>query len=89
MELQEFVEQGYKIYAQVPMVETQNINLDDMIGGEDVGDCCEDTIDSWIDDGANAPRVSYDIIDPYGDLISGYDANLLSDADVREFIANL
>lgn len=84
MELKEFVQKGYTINAQVPVVETHEVNLDNL--EEDMGDNLGEVIDSWIDD---SKPVSYDILDPDGELISGYKPTLFSDEEVREFIANL
>ena len=84
MELKEFVQKGYTINAQVPVVETHEVNLDNL--EEDMGDNLGEVIDSWIDD---SKPVSYDILYPDGELISGYKPTLFSDEEVREFIANL
>ncbi|MDY2688828.1 hypothetical protein ACQRDV_01225 [Limosilactobacillus reuteri] len=84
MELKEFVQKGYTINAQVPVVETHEVNLDNL--EEDMGDNLGEVIDTWIDD---SKPVSYDILDPDGELISGYKPTLFDDEDVREFIANL
>lgn len=84
MELKEFVQKGYTINAQVPVVETHEVNLDNL--EEDMGDNLGEVIDTWIDD---SKPVSYDILDPDGELISGYKPTLFSDEEVREFIANL
>ena len=84
MELKEFVQKGYTINAQVPVVETHEVNLDNL--EEDMGDNLGEVIDTWIDD---SKPVSYDIFDPDGELISGYKPTLFDDEDVRAFIANL
>ena len=84
MELKEFISKGYTINAQVPVVETHEVNLDNL--EEDMGDNLGEVIDTWIDD---SKPVSYDILDPDGELISGYKPTLFDDEDVREFIANL
>ena len=84
MELKEFVQKGYTINAQVPVVETHEVNLDNL--EEDMGDNLGEVINTWIDD---SKPVSYDILDPDGELISGYKPTLFDDEDVREFIANL
>ena len=84
MELKEFVQKGYTINAQVPVVETHEVNLDNL--EEDMGDNLGEVIDTWIDDSKPG---SYDILDPDGELISGYKPTLFDDEDVREFIANL
>lgn len=84
MELKEFVQKGYTINAQVPVVETHEVDLENL--EEDMGDNLGDVIDTWIDD---SRLVSYDILDPDGELISGYKPTLFDDEDVREFIANL
>lgn len=84
MELKEFVQKGYTINAQVPVVETHEVNLDNL--EEDMGDNLGEVIDTWIDD---REPVSYDILDPDGELISGYKPTLFDDEDVRAFIANL
>ena len=84
MELKEFVQKGYTINAQVPVVETHEVNLDNL--EEDMGDNLGEVIDTWIDD---SKSVSYDIFDPDGELISGYKPTLFDDEDVRAFIANL
>mgnify|MGYP005795903373 FL=1 len=84
MELKEFVQKGYTINAQVPVVETHEVNLDNL--EEDMGDNLGEVIDTWIDD---SKPVSYDILDPDGELISGYKPTLFSDEEVREFIGNL
>ena len=84
MDLKEFVQKGYTINAQVPVVETHEVNLDNL--EEDMGDNLGEVIDTWIDD---SKPVSYDILDPDGELISGYKPTLFDDEDVREFIANL
>ena len=84
MELKEFVQKGYTINAQVPVVETHEVNLDNL--EEDMGDNLGEVIDTWIDD---SKPVSYDILDPDGELISGYKPTLFDDEDVRAFIANL
>ena len=86
MELKEFINKGYTINAQVPTVQTQEILLNDLLGGEKLDDCEGDVIDTWIDD---SKPVSYDILDPDGELISGYKPTLFDDEDVRAFIANL
>ena len=84
MELKEFVQKGYTINAQVPVVETREVNLDNL--EEDMGDNLGEVIDTWIDD---SKPVSYDILDPDGELISGYKPTLFDDEDIRAFIANL
>ena len=84
MELKEFVQKGYTINAQVPVVETHEVNLDNL--EEDMGDNLGEVIDTWIDD---SKPVSYDILDPDGELISGYKPTLFDDEDIRAFIANL
>lgn len=84
MKLKEFVQKGYTINAQVPVVETHEVNLDNL--EEDMGDNLGEVIDTWIDD---SKPVSYDILDPDGELISGYKPTLFDDEDVRAFIANL
>ena len=84
MELKEFVQKGYTINAQVTVVETHEVNLDNL--EEDMGDNLGEVIDTWIDD---SKPVSYDILDPDGELISGYKPTLFDDEDVRAFIANL
>ncbi|MFR0507015.1 hypothetical protein [Limosilactobacillus reuteri] len=84
MELKEFVQKGYTINAQVPVVETHEVNLENL--EEDMGDNLGEVIDTWIDD---SKLVSYDILDPDGELISGYKPTLFDDEDVRAFIANL
>ena len=84
MELKEFVQKGYTINAQVPVVETHEVNLDNL--EEDMWDNLGEVIDTWIDD---SKPVSYDILDPDGELISGYKPTLFDDEDVRAFIANL
>lgn len=84
MELKEFVQKGYTINAQVPVVETHEVDLENL--EQDMGDNLGDVIDTWIDD---SKLVSYDILDPDGELISGYQPTLFNDEDVRAFIANL
>lgn len=84
MELKEFISKGYTINAQVPVVETHEVDLENL--EEDVGDNLGEVIDTWIDD---REPVSYDILDPDGELISGYKPTLFDDEDVRAFIANL
>ena len=84
MELKEFISKGYTINAQVPVVETHEVDLENL--EEDVGDNLGEVIDTWIDD---SKPVSYDILDPDGELISGYKPTLFYDEDVRAFIANL
>ena len=84
MELKEFISKGYTINAQVPVVETHEVDLENL--EEDVGDKLGEVIDTWIDD---SKPVSYDILDPDGELISGYKPTLFDDEDVRAFIANL
>lgn len=84
MELKEFVQKGYTINAQVPVIETHEVDLENL--EEDMGDNLGDVIDTWMDD---SKLVSYDILDPDGELISGYKPTLFDDEDVREFIANL
>ncbi|MEZ7281330.1 hypothetical protein [Limosilactobacillus fermentum] len=84
MELKEFVQKGYTINAQVPVVETHEVDLENL--EEDMGDNLGDVIDTWIDD---SKLVSYDILAPDGELISGYKPTLFDDEDVRAFIANL
>ena len=74
MELKEFVQKGYTINAQVPVVETHEVNLDNL--EEDMGDNLGEVIDTWIDD---SKPVSYDILDPDGELISGYKPTLFDD----------
>lgn len=51
-----------------------------------MGDNLGDVIDTLIDD---SKLVSYDILAPDGELISGYKPTLFDDEDVRAFIANL
>ncbi|PWT35120.1 hypothetical protein DKZ29_08125 [Limosilactobacillus reuteri] len=87
MELQEFINKGYSINAQVPAVQTQEILLNDLLSGEKLDDCKGDVIDTWFNDGPT----TYDIIDPDGDLISPYDSvsALTSEEAVKEFIKNL
>ena len=84
MELKEFISKGYTINAQVTVVETHEVDLENL--EEDVGDNLGEVIDTWIDD---SKPVSYDILDPDGELISGYKPTLFDDEDVRAFIANL
>lgn len=84
MELKEFVQKGYTINAQVPVVETHEVDLENL--EEDMGDNLGDVLDTWIDD---SKLVSYDILAPDGELISGYKPTLFDDEDVRAFIANL
>ncbi|MGV3203966.1 hypothetical protein [Limosilactobacillus reuteri] len=84
MELKEFINKGYTINAQVTVVETHEVDLENL--EEDVGDNLGEVIDTWIDD---REPVSYDILDPDGELISGYKPTLFDDEDVRAFIANL
>ena len=84
MELKEFISKGYTINAQVPVVETHEVDLENL--EEDVGDNLGEVIDTWIDD---REPVSYDILDPDGELISGYKPTLFDDEDVRAFIGNL
>lgn len=84
MELKEFISKGYTINAQVTVVETHEVDLENL--EEDVGDNLGEVIDTWIDD---SKLVSYDILDPDGELISGYKPTLFDDEDVRAFIANL
>ncbi|MGE9968933.1 hypothetical protein [Limosilactobacillus reuteri] len=84
MELKEFINKGYTINAQVSVVETHEVDLENL--EEDVGDNLGEVIDTWIDD---REPVSYDILDPDGELISGYKPTLFDDEDVRAFIANL
>ena len=84
MELKEFVQKGYTINAQVTVVETRKVDLENL--EENVGDNLGEVIDTWIDD---SKPVSYDILDPDGELISGYKPTLFDDEDVRAFIANL
>ncbi|MCC4388289.1 hypothetical protein [Limosilactobacillus reuteri] len=84
MELKEFISKGYTINAQVTVVETHEVDLENL--EEDVGDNLGEVIDTWIDD---REPVSYDILDPDGELISGYKPTLFDDEDVRAFIANL
>lgn len=84
MELKEFISKGYTINAQVPVFETHEVDLENL--EEDVGDNLGEVIDTWIDD---SKLVSYDILDPDGELISGYKPTLFDDEDVRAFIANL
>ena len=86
MELKEFVQKGYTINAQVTVVETREVDLENL--EENVGDNLGEVIDTWIDDSKPEP-VSYDILDPDGELISGYKPTLFDDEDVRAFIANL
>ena len=86
MELKEFINKGYTINAQVPVFETHGVDLANLEKGEDVGDNLGEVIDTWIDD---SKLVSYDILDPDGELISGYKPTLFDDEDVRAFIANL
>ena len=87
MELKEFVKKGYTINAQVPVFETREVDLESLGDlKEDVGDNLGDVVDTWIDD---SRLTSYDIIDPDGELISGYKPTLFNDEEVREFIANL
>ena len=87
MELKEFVKKGYTINAQVPVVETHEVDLESLEDlKEDIGDNLGEVVDTWIDD---SKPVSYDIIDPDGELISGYKPTLFDDEDVRAFIANL
>lgn len=87
MELKEFINKGYTINAQVPAVQTQEILLNDLLGGKKLADCEGDVIDTWFND----DPTTYDIIDPNGDLISPYDSAsaLTSEEAVKEFIKNL
>ena len=84
MELKEFINKGYTINAQVTVVETHEVDLENL--EEDVGDNLGEVIDTWIDD---REPVSYDILDPDGELISGYKPTLFEDEEVRAFIDNL
>lgn len=91
MQLKEFVEKGYKINAQVKVIETQEVNLDDLKESgqfNDVDDCRGEVIDTWLDD-SDPAMISYDILDPDGNLISGYEAKLFNHDDVMKFIAKL
>lgn len=88
MELKEFIDKGYKIYAQAQVVETREINLSDLSRHQPIDECEGDVIDTWTDDNVEHP-VSYDILDPSGDLISGYHAKLFTGHDVAKFIEGL
>lgn len=90
MTLQEFINKGYKINAQVKVVETREINLSKFARHNDIDDCQGDVVDTWYDDSAkNDLPVSYDIIDSDGELLSGYEPTLFSNKDVMNFIAKL
>lgn len=87
MELKEFIQKGYTINAQVPVLETHEVDLENSENLEtDVEKNLGEVIDILIDD---SRLVSYDILDPDGELISGYKPTLFDDEDVREFIASL
>ena len=87
MELKEFISKGYTINAQVPVVETHEVDLESLEDlKEDIEDNLGEVVDTWIDD---SKLVSYDILDPDGELISGYKPTLLNDEEEREFMANL
>lgn len=88
MELKEFIDKGYKIYAQVQVVETREISLSGLTRHQPIDECEGDVIDTWTDDSVEHP-VSYDILDPAGDVISGYQAKLFTGHDVGKFIESL
>lgn len=90
MTLQEFIDKGYKINAQVKVIETHEINLSKFAYHNDIDDCQGDVVDTWYDDSIkNSHPVSYDIINPDGELLSGYEPTLFSNEDVMNFIAKL
>ena len=90
MKLKEFIEKGYTINAQVKVISTQEVNLNLLQDGTEIDECHEmgDEIDIQYDD-SNNEMISYDIIDPDGNLISGYKPTLFNDEEVRAFIAKL
>lgn len=90
MELKEFVEKGYAINAQVKVISTQAVHLDLLQDGTEIDECHDigDEIDIWYDD-SDTEMISYDVIDPDGEIISGYKANLFNHDDVMKFISNL
>lgn len=88
MELQEFINKGYKINAQVKVINTEEVHLDWLLDGTDIDECRGDTTDFWFDE-SDPQMISYDVIDPDGELISGYQPRLFSHDDVMEFIAKL
>lgn len=88
MELKEFIDKGYKIHAQVKVVETREISLSGLTQHKPIDECEGDVIDTWLDDDTDYP-VSYDILDPDGNIISGYQAKLFTGHDVGKFIENL
>lgn len=90
MKLNEFIEKGYTINAQVKVVSTQEVNLNLLQDGNEIDECHEmgDEIDIQYDD-SNTNMISYDIIDPDGEVISGYKPTLFNDKEVRAFIAKL
>lgn len=85
MKLKDFIQKGYSINAQVPMVETREVDLHELMRGQSVENCESDVIDSWNSD----DKTRYDVIDSDGQVVSGYKPTLFTDEDVREFIANL
>ena len=85
MTLQEFINQGYKIQAQVPVYQTHRINLKQLANGTDISNCEEEVIDTYYN---NDIGTFYDILDPDGNLISPYDHNaaLRFTQDILDFI---
>lgn len=88
MKLQEFINKGYKINAQVKVINTEEVHLDWLLDGSDIDECRGDTTDFWLDD-SDPQMISYDVFNPDGELISGYQAKLFSHDDVMEFIDKL
>lgn len=87
MKLKEFIEKGYTINAQVKVISTQEVNLNFLQDGTEIDECHEmgDEIDIQYNNSDNE-MISYDIIDPDGEVISGDKPTLFNDEEVRAFI---
>lgn len=88
MPLSEFIKKGYRIYAQEPVIQTEEINLTDLENNVPLDECQADVIDSTSDD---TEEIVYDILNPDGDLLSPYDykKGLTTEQAVRDFIEKL
>lgn len=88
MTLQEFINQGYRIQAQVPVYQTHCINLKQLANSTDISNCEEEVINTYHNDDIGT---FYDILDPDGNLISPYDHNaaLRFTQDILDFIHKL
>ena len=88
MTIKEFIDQGYSIVAHEPLIETQNIDLDDFARGVSLDECNTVIVDDTPNDDL---KTTYDILDPNGDLMRPYDAVsvLTTEEEVKEFIEKL